>query len=466
MATDTTLDPLAPRVALTPVATPSAGFSGKLLEKQAGVPRIVVVGGGAGGLELVTRLGDKLGMSGRAEIVLVDKALVHLWKPLLHEAAAGTLSPEEFSVTFLGHASQHHFRFRLGTLDSIDRAAKVIHLAPTLDEDGNEISPHRIIPYDTLVIAVGSVTNDFGIPGVKEHAWPLNEPLDAVKFHRKLLAAAVHCQILDGQEPLDVAIVGAGATGVELAAELHYMVRQFVAYGLDNLDPERIKIRLISSTPRILPGLSDTLAADVHAYLEKLGIEIFCNELVTEVTTTEVFTKSGNRFPAMATVWAGGIKAPDFLKQLGLETNRLNQLVVNEYLQTSDPDIYAFGDCAAAHWAGQPEGVLVPPRAQAAHQQASLLARNLMGATKGKALLPYQYRDFGSLVSLGRSNVLGDMLGKPNASGFKVQGAIARFMYWGLHQMHLLALHGYVRLGLRILSRLVAKPALPRIKLH
>ena len=440
-------------------------FEGVVLERTK-KHRVVVVGGGAGGLELATKLGDRLGRRGQAEIFLVDKTLVHLWKPLLHEAAAGTLSVEEFGVTYLGHATQHHFRFRFGTMDGLDRERKEIHLAPTVDEDGNEISPHRVIPYDTLVVAVGSVTNDFGIPGVREHAWPLDESLDAVKFHRKLLAAAVHCQILHGDEPLDIAIVGAGATGVELSAELHYMVRQFVSYGLDNLDPKRIRVRLISSTPRILPGLPEQLSKDVHAYLEKLGIEIYCNEFVTEVRKTEVITKSGKTFPAIATVWAGGIKAPDFLAGIGLQTNKLNQIVVNEYLQsTLDANVYAIGDCAAAHWHGQEPNVLVPPRAQAAHQEASLLAKNIIGILKGRPLRPYRYRDFGSLVSLGKNQALGTLLG-PGRSRLKVQGVLARLMYWSLHQKHLIALHGYVRTGLKLASNLIARPAIPRIKLH
>ncbi len=447
---------------------PTGELGGKLLARESDLHRIIVVGGGAGGLELVTRLGNTLGRRGQAEIFLADKYLHHLWKPLLHEVAAGTLRLEDNEVTYLGQARAHHFRFRFGTMEGMDRTRREIYLAPTLDEDGNEVSPRRIIPYDTLVLAVGSVTNDFGIPGVKEYAWPLNEPRDARRFHRRLLAASVHCQILDGQEPLDIVIVGAGATGVELAAELHQTVREFVSYGLDKIDPGRIRITLVSSTPRILPGLPEALSAAVHAKLASLGIEILCNERVVKIEKDAVLTASGKRLPALVTVWAGGIKAPDFLAHLGLETNRMNQLVVDATLRTGqDEHIYALGDCAAAPWLGREPGTLVPPRAQAAHQQATLLAKSLQRQlTARKPALEFQYRDFGSLVSLGRYEVLGNLMGKVGGRGMMVHGLFARFMYWFLYQKHLMVLNGVSRVFLSLLARMIARSTQPRVKLH
>ena len=130
--------------------------------------RIVVVGGGGAGLELVTRLGDRLGRRGRAAITLVDSARTHLWKPLLHEVAAGSLDPGEYEVNYLAQAHWHGFRYRLGEMVGLDRAAKKVHLAATFDDEGRQISPRRAVGYDTLVIAIGSLTNDFGTPGVAE----------------------------------------------------------------------------------------------------------------------------------------------------------------------------------------------------------------------------------------------------------------------------------------------------------
>ena len=145
--------------------------------------RIVIVGGGAGGLELTTQLGDKLGRKGRAEITLVDHARTHIWKPLLHEIAAGSMDTGRHELPFQAQGHWHGFRYRYGEMIGIDRTNKRVHLAATHDEDEREITPDRCFSYDTLVIAIGSVSSDFGTPGVKEHAFMLDTPEQAEKFN-------------------------------------------------------------------------------------------------------------------------------------------------------------------------------------------------------------------------------------------------------------------------------------------
>ena len=141
--------------------------------------QIIVVGGGAGGLELATQLGDNLGKRRKAAITLVDCNMTHLWKPLLHEVAAGALNAYEDELSYMAQAHWHHFRFRLGRMDGLDRGKREISLAPSCDEQGNEYIPRRILHYDTLIIAVGSITNDFNIPGVKEHCMLLDTRQEA-----------------------------------------------------------------------------------------------------------------------------------------------------------------------------------------------------------------------------------------------------------------------------------------------
>src|SRR5262245_7066379 len=145
---------------------------------------VVIVGGGAGGLELATRLGDRLGRRGRARITLVDRSRTHLWKPLLHEFAAGTMDLDDHALDYLAQAHWHGFHFQLGEMDGLDRERRVVSVAPTLDDDGRELIPRREIGYDTLVIAVGSHTNDFGTPGAREHAISLDRSDQAGLFHR------------------------------------------------------------------------------------------------------------------------------------------------------------------------------------------------------------------------------------------------------------------------------------------
>ena len=431
---------------------------------------IVIVGGGAGGLELATRLGDTLGRRRRARVTLIDRSRTHLWKPLLHEVAAGSMDLDHHALDYLAQARWHHFQFQLGSMDGLGRARRVVSVAPTFDEDGRELIPRREIHYDALVIAVGSNTNDFGTPGAREHALSLDMPEQAELFHRRLIDACIRANAQHEPlrpEQLKVAIIGAGATGVELSAELHKTTRDLVAYGLDRIDPERdVQFTIIEAAPRILPALPERLSKATGKLLAALKVQVLTGERVTEVSADGVLTASGKKIPAELTVWAAGIKAPDFLKDIdGLETNRLNQLVVKQTLETTrDPDVFALGDCACCPWPGHEH--CVPPRAQAAHQQASHLTRMLARRRAGKPLKPYVYRDFGSLVSLGEYSTVGNLMGVLLGGTIFIEGLFARFMYVSLYRMHLYALHGFAKALFDTLARLITRRTEPRVKLH
>lgn len=437
---------------------------------MSGPHHIVIVGGGAGGLELATRLGDTLGRRQRARVTLIDCSRTHLWKPLLHEVAAGTMDMDHHALDYLAQARWHHFRFQLGRMDGLDRARRIVLVGPTYDADGRELIPRREIPYDTLVIAVGSRTNDFGTPGAREHAISLDTPEQAELFHRRLIDACIRanaqCEPLR-PEQLKVVIIGAGATGVELAAELHNSTRELVAYGLEKIDPEKdVKLSVIEAAPRILPVVPGRVSKAAEALLRGLNVSVLTGERVTEVAPDGVLTAGKKRIPAELTVWAAGIKAPDFLKDIGgLETNRLNQLVVHGTLETTrDPDIFALGDCACCPWPGHP--TCVPPRAQAAHQQAMHLAKMMTRRLKGKPLAVYRYRDFGSLVSLGEYSTVGSLMGALLGGSIFIEGLFARFMYVSLYNMHLYALHGLPKTLFDTLARLITRRTEPRVKLH
>ena len=431
---------------------------------------VVVVGGGAAGLELVTRLGDRLGRRGRAQITLIDCARTHLWKPMLHAVAAGSMDPGEHELNYLAQAHWHHFRYRLGELTGLDRARKVVRLAASFDDEGKEITPAQEIHYDTLVIAIGSVTNDFGTPGVTKHAVPLETPQQATRFNRRLVNAFIRAHMQDlpvrpGQ--LHVAIIGAGATGTELAAELHRTAREVVAFGLDRIDPESdIRIVLIEAADRILPGLPQRISDATRRLLDEMGVEVRTGAKVAEVRADGVRLASGEVIPSELVVWAAGVRAPEVLRNMdGLEVNRINQLVVETTLQTTrDPDIFAIGDCAACPRPGH--ATPVPPRAQAAHQQALLMVRQIERRLRGEALLPYTYRDFGSLVSLGEYSTVGNLMGRLLGRNIFIEGMFARLMYRSLHTLHEHALHGNRRTVLGVLSRNLSRRTGPQVKLH
>lgn len=432
-------------------------------------PRIVVIGGGAGGLELASRLGQKLGRRGRAHTTLIDASLTHLWKPLLHEVAAGTLDSYEDALDYLAQARWRGFDFRLGRFDGLDRQRKLVHLAAHVGTNDRVLIPERTIPYDLLVIAVGSVTSDFGIPGVREYCTFLDTREDADRFQRRMLETYIQAQtqgIPADSGLLNVAIVGAGATGVELAAELHHVAHQFVAYGFDRIVPEKdVKLTIVEATDRILPALPARLAEPAERELEKLGVTIHTGKRVTRVTQNGLYMHDGTFVHAALKVWAAGIKAPDFLKDIGgLETNRLNQLVVHQTLRTTrDEDVYALGDCASCPRPGHDRPV--PPTAQAAHQQAALLVRSLARRLRGKPPPKYVYRDYGSLVSLSEYTTVGNLMG--NLTGnIWLEGWIARIVYRSLYRMHQRALFGTVRTVLLAIADFLTRPTRPRTKLH
>jgi len=426
--------------------------------------KIVIVGGGAGGLELATQLGRKLGRRKKAEIVLIDANPTHLWKPLLHEVATGALDSGIDELNYRAHGKRHGFSFQMGRLNGLDRDKKEVVLQAMLDDKGAVVLPERTVSYDTLVIAIGSVTNDFGTSGAEENCIFLDSRNQAERFHQVLLNEFLRCANRDSNEPLRIAIVGAGATGVELSAELYNTAEVMASYGLPNVSPEHLKVSLIEAGSRILPALPPRLSSAATRELEALGVEVLTDTMITEVTGDGFVTRSGDTIPAVLRVWAAGVKAPDFMADLGLETNRTNQLVVNASLCTSDDNIFALGDCCSV--IDDATGKPVPPRAQAAHQQASHLVKALYAHHVGKPLPTFEYKDKGSLVSLSRYSTVGSLMGNLTKGSMMIEGKLARLVYVSLYRLHQIALHGYWHTLLLSLVGHINKVIRPRLKLH
>lgn len=439
----------------------------------AGTPhRVVIVGGGAGGLELATALGNKMVKSGKLSVVLVDRSSTHIWKPLLHEVAAGSMDANTHQLEYAAQARWHRFVFQQGELKGVDRQRKLITIASLADDDGIELLPQRELAYDTLILAIGSITNFFNVPGAAEHAIAVDTLSQAEHFRRRMIGLCMRAEHAidmhaDQAHPtLDIAIIGAGATGVELSAELRNTAEVLGAYGLHQLDPVRdIRITVIEAGPRILSGLPEAISIKTTALLNKLGIAVLTDAKVSEVQEKAVLLANGKSIPADLTVWAAGIRAPQILGELGLPVNRLGQIIVQQNLQTEiDPDIFAFGDCAACPW---PEkNSTIPPRAQAAHQQASFLLDALQKRLAGQALPTFVYRDLGSLVSLGRFDAVGNLMGPLIGSTLFIEGILARMLYISLYRMHLVALHGLVRTVADTLGHWLQRKTSPRVKLH
>jgi NADH dehydrogenase len=449
--------------------------------------RFIIVGGGAGGLELATRLGDKFGSADgkrtpRARVTLIDRNSTHIWKPLLHEVAAGSLDPFSQELPYAAQARWHGFEYQQGDLLGIDRTAKRVTLGPLLDDEAGEVVPQRDLEYDTLIVAIGSTTAFFGVQGAQENSLALDTVDQAELFRKRLITACIRADYR-AQEPstastdagpkqprIQVAIVGGGATGVELSAELRNTAQVLHAYGLHKLDPKHdVGIVLIEAGPRILPALPERVSTATAELLDKLGVKVMTSETVAEVSRGSIRTASGKTIAADLTVWAAGIRAPAVLSTLdGLTTNRLGQLIVRGTLQTEiDDNVFALGDCAACAWpGGEKEGRNVPPRAQAAHQQASFLLKSLERRLEDKPLPDYTYRDFGSLVSLGHFSAVGSLMGGLIGGNMLIEGLFARFMYQSLYRMHIAALHGWARMALDTVAHWLRRSTAPRVKLH
>ncbi|MEZ9352304.1 NAD(P)/FAD-dependent oxidoreductase [Vibrio splendidus] len=427
--------------------------------------KIIVVGGGAGGLELATKLGRTLGRKKRAQITLVDRKASHLWKPLLHEVATGSLDEGVDALSYRAHAKNHYFDFQMGSLNDIDRERKVIALSELKDDHGELLMPSRELEYDILVMALGSTSNDFNTPGVRDNCIFLDSPEQAHRFRTEMNNQFLKLHAKNGQGTVDIAIVGAGATGVELSAELHNAVKELRTYGFGDLDSSKLNVNLVEAGERILPALPPRISSAAHSELTKLGVTVRTTTMVTQADADGLMTKDGEKIPAQIMVWAAGIKAPDFMKDIGgLETNRINQLVVKNTLQTTlDDNIFAIGDLAQCT---QADGSFVPPRAQAAHQMASCAFSNIIAKLNGRDLKDYIYKDKGSLVSLSRFSTVGSLMGNLTKGSMMVEGRIARVVYISLYRMHQMALHGLIKTSLMMLVGRINRVLRPNLKLH
>ena len=423
----------------------------------------VIVGGGAGGLELAARLGRKLGRHvGRNKVLLIDKNPYHIWKPTLHEVAVGTLNPQQEGLYYNTLARRNHFSFMLGDAIDLNHDNKSITLKPIYSEhDSNLVVPERTIYFNRCVLAMGSGSNFFNTPGAAEHAYVLENVNDAQRFQLHLLNLFTKSAYTP-KKSLDVTIIGAGATGVELSAELIEAHQEI----LQTFRPSQrfdIHIHLIESAPRILAGLPEHVSEQATYALQEKGITVSTATKALEIGPDFVRTES-DTLQTDVVVWAAGIKASEHNKQLGLATNHLNQFQVSSQLQTSADGVYAMGDCASCQWE---EGRFVPARAQAARQQAIFLSKLLYAHNQNTAFTEsFVYKDAGSLVSLGDNKGVGNLMGSLSGKNFFIQGLIAKWMYMSLHLMHHQAILGTPKTALLAFARLVHRRVSGRLKLH
>ena len=315
---------------------------------------------------------------------------------------------------------------------------------------------------------LGGVSNDFGTPGAKEHTTHLDTRHQAEHLHRTILSHYYRAQANGISEKLGVAIVGAGATGVELAAEVHHAATVLSRYGLDKIQPEDLSITLIEASPRILSPLDEETANNALQELHRIGVKVMVNERVSEVTEDGIHTESGKFISAQIRVWAAGVKAQDFMEGLGgLSNDKGNTLHVDAWLRTEDPAVFALGDCAhcVCRHAGSNKERATPARAQTAFLQAKWLAKYLPQIMEGRQVPAFVYHDYGSLISLSEARAVGSLMG--NLTGtINIHGRIARLMYKSLYRRHQAVLFGWTRMVILMLKNLLRRNSGPRLKMH
>lgn len=430
--------------------------------------KIVIVGGGAGGLELACKLGRKLGPG---DVALVDSQLYHIWKPSLHEVAAGTLDIHREGLSYQMLAHDNGFTFVYGPLTGFDAEARTIDVGAIVSGVADEeIVPQRRLGFASLVLAIGSTSNHFGIPGAEEHTISLSATEDAERFRLSLLKLLTHVELRKPTQPdagVDVVIIGAGATGVELAAELREASSAYASYGLRRVDPVKdVRITLLEGAPRILAPLPECVADAALKQLARRHISVMTGTRVAKIEAHQVSFADGTVHRSDLCVWAAGIQGPALLARLGLSTTRSGQVEVDGKLAVKGlSHVYALGDCPACVGA---DGIPVPPRAQAAHQQADYLLKHLLLQEAGKQLQeqPYRYRDYGSLVSFAPGTSVGNLMGSLKGFSWFVEGYVARLLYVSLHLMHHRAVLGGIRTGVLTVARFLIKKNTPLVKLH
>ncbi|MBP6562445.1 MAG: NAD(P)/FAD-dependent oxidoreductase [Neisseriaceae bacterium] len=399
---------------------------------------IVIAGGGIAGIELATRLSKALRRSAH-QIHLIDKSQLHTWKPMLHMFAAGATTPQEQGISFVNHAKSHHIQYHPGQVARIDRANKTLTLSPFDSPLGLNILPERTLPYDYLILCLGSCANDYGTPGIKEHAHTIDDLKQATDFFDKLTAITMKAAINKQKYP--IVVVGAGPTGVELCGEMMRFLENASAYTDEPLT-RYVDITLIQGDTRILPTFTEDVSHHAQLALEKLGVRVILNQNVTSVSADALTLSNGDTLDAYQTVWTAGVKAPALMSQIdGVELTRTQQLVVNDYFQaTTDPTLFAIGDCSSM------KSTPLPPTAQVARQQAIYLSDYFLDIILGQVpKKSFHYKDNGSLVTVGRYASFGVFGGTSRLKGRSFKGMAASVAHISLYRLHQMAILGFWR---------------------
>lgn len=410
--------------------TVSAGSAADVADIDAPRPlHVVVVGGGFGGLAVVRRLG-RARRRGQldARVTLIDRRNHHTFQPLLYQIATAGLQTQDVGISLRAILRREDVDIRFGEVTSVDGARHVVVL-----DDGAEIA------YDQLVIAAGAITEDFGVPGVAEHAYGLKSLAEATMLRNAILERfeEASAATTDGRGSddgtLTFVIAGGGPTGVELAGSLAELVDLVLRHDYPSLDVDRVRIVLVEARDLLLGGLSARSSAAALDGLHARGVDVRLEVGIASVGADQVVLSDGETIPARVVIWAAGVAASPLASTLGVTLERGRRIPVDEQLVVKGlDDVFAIGDVAAG--AGV-DGALLPQVAPVAIQHAAHVTQVIVDRAAGRETAPFRYRDKGSMATIGRASAVAELPG-----GIRLRGLIA-WVAWLL--LHLLMLAGF-----------------------
>ena len=374
-------------------------------------PKIVILGGGFGGLAAARAL------SGAADVTVVDRHNYQTFLPLLYQVSTAGLAADHVAYPIRGALRKTSVKFRMASPISVDHQTKEVKL----DSSEN-------LKFDHLIVALGSVTADFGIAGVKEFSLGMKSVSEALTIRAEIMRRFEDlCRLEDGSK-FFVTVIGGGPTGVEMAGAISELIR-----GPLKLDQEtvakNIQVTLVEAGPRLLPPFAPSLSARTKKDLEKLDVQVLLNSAVKELLDGKVILKDGTELPSQITIWAAGVKGSDAMKQLNLPVEA-NRVAVEATMQVKNyPYLWALGDIAGAK--GQ-DGSPLPMVAPVAIQQGKFIAKQIKKVIEGKKLDNFKYLDKGSMATIGRNKAV------VQVRWFKLAGPLAWLVWLWLHLFYLL----------------------------
>ncbi len=388
-------------------------------------PRVVVLGAGFGGLNVTRALA-----SGPFHITVVDRDNYHGFWPLLYEVATAALGPDDIAHPIRAmFGGQTNVDVRLGTASGVD-----------LDKRLVTVEDEEAIPYDYLVLAIGSSTSDFGIPGVAEHACPLKTLPDALALRNHILATferadANRSRLDDGL--LSIVVAGGGPTGVETAGALSELIGRNLARDFPHLDVTQARVLLIEMADHLLGGFSLASQQSALTTLRTKGVEVRLNTAIASVEADRVLVQDGDPIPCGTVVWTAGVRANPVADNLGLTQGRGGRVRVNPDLSVpGHPEVFVIGDLAAAT---DRQGVAYPQMAQVAIQGGKYVARCIRRRQRGRQTRPFRYHDHGQMATIGRRAAVAEL-----PLGVKLRGTPGWLAWLGVHLFFLIGFRNRV----------------------